>query len=111
MGLELQLELSKLRGLLGNVSCGIRVVENGLQRVGGHQHNSMCLKVVAQLPGRNKYSINKLVRLKVPGLCLMEDFADVVDRLLDGSDPCAWSRVLNLLGFHQHRGGRTTTFY
>jgi hypothetical protein len=48
----------------------------------------MCLKIVAQLPGRNKYSIDKLVRLKVPGLSLMEDFTDVVDWLLDGSDPC-----------------------
>jgi hypothetical protein len=28
--LELQLELSKLRGPLGNVTCGVRVVENGL---------------------------------------------------------------------------------
>jgi hypothetical protein len=39
----------------------------------------VCLKIVAQFSGRNKYSIDKLVRLKVPGLCLMEDFADVVD--------------------------------
>jgi hypothetical protein len=29
-GLELQLELSKLHGPLGNVACGVRVVENGL---------------------------------------------------------------------------------
>ena len=65
---------------------------------------------MAQLPGHNKYSIDKLVRLKVPGLCLMEDLADVVDWLLDGSDPYGWSRVLKLLAFHQHRGGRTTTF-
>jgi hypothetical protein len=69
----------------------------------------VCLKIVAQLPGRNKYSIDKLVRLKVPGLCLMEDFIDIVDWLLDGSDLCGWSRVLKLLAFHQHRGGRTTT--
>jgi hypothetical protein len=27
--LEVQLELSKLRGPLGNVACGVRVVENG----------------------------------------------------------------------------------
>jgi hypothetical protein len=51
----------------------------------------MRLKIVAQLLGRNKYSIEKLVRLKVPGLCLVEDLADVVDRLLDGLDPCGWS--------------------
>jgi hypothetical protein len=65
---------------------------------------------VAQLPGRNKYSIDKLVHLKVPGIRLMEDLADVVDRLLDDSDPYGWSRVLKLLAFRQHRGGQTTTF-
>jgi hypothetical protein len=70
----------------------------------------VCLKIVAQLPGFNKYGIDKLVRLKVPGLRLMEDFADIVDWLLDDSDPYGWSRVLKLLTFHQHRGGRTTTF-
>jgi hypothetical protein len=47
----------------------------------------VCLKIVAQLPGRNKYIIKKLVCLKIPGLCLMEDLADVVDRLLDGFGP------------------------
>jgi hypothetical protein len=70
----------------------------------------VCLKIVAQLPGRNKYNIDKLVRLKVPGLCLVEDLADVVYQLLDGSDPCGWPQVLRLLAFRQHRGGRTTTF-
>jgi hypothetical protein len=47
----------------------------------------MCLEIVAQLPGRNKYNIEKLVCLKVPGLCIMEDLADVVDRPLNSSDP------------------------
>jgi hypothetical protein len=89
--LEVQLELSKLCGPLGDVACGVRVVENGPLREGGHHHNSVCLKIVAQLPGRNKYSIDKLVLLKVPGLCLMEDFANVVDWLLDGLDHCGWS--------------------
>jgi hypothetical protein len=70
----------------------------------------VCLKIVAQFPGRDKYSLDKLVRLKVPDLCLMEDLADVLDRLLDGLDPCGWTRVLRLLAFRQHRGGRTTTF-
>jgi hypothetical protein len=64
----------------------------------------VCLEIVAQLPGRNKYSINKLVRLKIPGLCLMEDLADVVDRLLYGLDPYGWARVLKV------HGGQNTTF-
>jgi hypothetical protein len=42
----------------------------------------MCLKIVAQLSGHNKYSIDKLVHFKVPSLCLMEDFTDVVDWIL-----------------------------
>jgi hypothetical protein len=62
------------------------------------------LEIVVQLPGHNKYNINKLVRLKILGLCFMENLADVVDRPLNGPDPCSWSRVLRL------RGGRTTTF-
>ena len=42
---------------------------------------------MVQFPGRNKYGIDKLMSLNVPGLCLVEDFTDVVDRLLDGPDP------------------------
>jgi hypothetical protein len=57
-----------------------------------------------QLPGRNKHNIEQLVRLKVPGLCLMEDIADVVDQHLYGLDPYGWSRALKV------RGGQTTTF-
>jgi hypothetical protein len=54
---------------------------------------------VAQLPGRNKHSIEKLMCLKVPGLCLVEDLADVVDRLLNGPDPYSRSRALRFLVF------------
>jgi hypothetical protein len=64
----------------------------------------VCLKIVAQLLRRNKHSVDKLVRLKVPGLRLIEDLADVVDRLLYGPDPSGWPRALKV------RGGRTTTF-
>jgi hypothetical protein len=59
----------------------------------------VCLEIVVQLPGRNKYNIEELVRLKVPGLCLMEDLADVVDRPLNGPDPYSRSRVLRFLAF------------
>jgi hypothetical protein len=54
---------------------------------------------VPQFPGRNKHSIEKFVRLKIPGLCLMEDLTDVVDRLLIGSDPYSRSRALRFLAF------------
>ena len=59
----------------------------------------MCLEIMAQLPRRNKHIIEKFVRLKVPGLCLMEDLADVVDRPLNGPDLRSQSRVLRLLAF------------
>ena len=59
----------------------------------------MCLEIVVQLPRRNKHNIEKLMRLKVPGLCLVEDLADVVDRPLNGSDPCSRSRALRFLVF------------
>jgi hypothetical protein len=41
---------------------------------------------MAELPGRNEYSIKELMRLGIPGLRLMQDLADVVDRLLHGLD-------------------------
>ena len=64
----------------------------------------MCLEIVAQLPGHDKHNIEELVRLKIPGLRLMEDLADVVDRLLYGPDPYGWPQALKV------RGGWTTTF-
>jgi hypothetical protein len=42
------------------------------------------------------------VHLKVPGLCLVEDLADVVDRPLNGPEPGSWSRVLRFLAFLCH---------
>jgi hypothetical protein len=38
---------------------------------GGHHHDPVCLEKVAQLPGCNKHSIEKFVRLKVPSLRLV----------------------------------------
>jgi hypothetical protein len=36
------------------------------------------LEIMTQFLGRNKYNINKLMCFKIAGLCLIEDFADVV---------------------------------
>ena len=44
--------------------------------------SEMCIR--DRFPRRNKYGIDKLMRLKIPGLCLVEDFADIVDWPLDG---------------------------
>jgi hypothetical protein len=51
--LEVHQELSELRSPLGDVAYGVRVVEDGPQRKGGHHHNPMCLEIMAQLPGRD----------------------------------------------------------
>ena len=65
------------------------------QRIRGLYDNSVCLKIVAQFSGRNKDGIDKLMRLKIPDLCLVEDFANIVDWLLDG---CSASRPIDANG-------------
>jgi hypothetical protein len=85
-GLEVELKSSKLRSLLGDVSHSVGVVEDGPQGVRGHHHNLVGLEIMVELPERNEYSIMELMHLGIPGLCLMQDLADVVDRLLDGLD-------------------------
>src|SRR6185312_9462326 len=53
--LKVQLKLSQLCCPLGDVARGVGVVQDRSQRVRGRYDNSVCLKVVAQFPGRNKY--------------------------------------------------------
>ena len=97
-GLEVHLELNQFCCPLCDVARGVGVVQDRSQRVRGHYDNSVCLKIVAQFSGRNKYRIDKLMLLKLPGLRLVEDFDDVVDWLLDGPDPS--ERVRFALIFH-----------
>jgi hypothetical protein len=84
--LEVELESSEFNCPLGDVACGVGIVEDGPQWVGGDHHNLMGLKVVAEFRGRNEYSIKELMRLRIPGFCLVKDLTDIVDRLLDGPD-------------------------
>jgi hypothetical protein len=72
-------------------------VEYGSQRIGGHHHTLVSLEIMTELPGRDKYSIKELMRLRIPGLCLMKDLADVVDQLLDSLDFTSetWSFLLS----------------
>jgi hypothetical protein len=84
--LEVELESSELSYPLGDIACGVGMVEDGPQWVGGYHHDLVGLEVVAEFPGRNEYSIKKLMRFRIPSLCLMKDLTDVVDRLLDGPD-------------------------
>jgi hypothetical protein len=52
---------------------------------------------MVELPGCNEYSIKELMRLRIPGLCLMKDLTDVVDWLLDSLDFTSetWSFLLS----------------
>jgi hypothetical protein len=70
-GLEVELKSSKLYSPLGNVARGVRIAEDGPQWIKGHHHNFVGLKIMAELPGRNEYSIKELMRLGIPGLCFM----------------------------------------
>jgi hypothetical protein len=97
-GLEVELKSSKLYSPLGDVARGVRVVEDGPQWVRGHHHNLVGLEIVAELPGCNEYSIMELMRLGIPSLCLVQDLADVVDRLLDGPESVTRTGPFSLSG-------------
>ena len=65
-GMEVELKSSKLCSQLGDVARGVGVAEDGPQWIRGHHHNLVGLKVMAELPGRYKYSIKELMRLRIP---------------------------------------------
>jgi hypothetical protein len=94
--LEVKLESCELSCPLGDIACGVGVVEDGPQRVGGYHHNLVGLKIMTEFPGRNEYGIKKLMRLRIPGLCLVKDLTDIVDRLLDGPDSARWIRPFGI---------------
>jgi hypothetical protein len=85
-GPEVELKTSKFRRPLSDVARGVGIVEDSPQRVRGYNHNLVGLKIMAKLPGCNEYSIKKLMRLRIPGLCFMKDLTDIVDQLLDSLD-------------------------
>jgi hypothetical protein len=86
MGLEVELKSSKLCCPLGDVARVVGIMEYGPQRIGDHHHNLVGLEVMAELPGRNEYSIKELMRLRIPGFCFVKDLADILDRLLNSFD-------------------------
>jgi hypothetical protein len=71
-------------------------VKDGPQRIGGHHHNLVGLKIMTEFPGRNEYSIKELMRFRIPGLCFVKDLTDIVDQLLDGPDSARWTGSFNL---------------
>jgi hypothetical protein len=78
-GLEVELKTSKLCRPLSDIARGVGIVEDSPQRVRGYHHNLVGLEIMVELPGRNEYSIKKLMCLGIPGLCFMKDLTDVVD--------------------------------
>jgi hypothetical protein len=96
VGLEVELESSKLCSPLGDVARGVGIVEDGPQRVRGYHHNLVGLEIMAELPGRNEYSIKEPMRLRIPSLCFMKDLTDVIDRLLDSLDFASETRSFSL---------------
>ena len=61
--LEVELKSSKLCSPLGDVTRGVGVAEDDSQWIRGRHHNLVGLKVMAELPGRNEYSVKELMRL------------------------------------------------
>ena len=52
----------------------------------------ICLKVMVELPGCNKDSVQQLLDLRIPSLRLVLDFANEVDRTLNFIGvPCIFS--------------------
>jgi hypothetical protein len=94
--LEVELESSKLSCPLGDIACGVGVVKDGPQRIGGHHHNLVGLKVMAEFPRRNEYGIKKLMLFRIPGLCLVKDLTDVVNWFLNGPDSARRTRSFSL---------------
>jgi hypothetical protein len=84
--LEVKLESSELSCPLGDVARGVGIVEDGPQWIGSHHHNLVGLEVVTEFRGRNENGIKELMRLRIPGLCLVKDLTDILDRFLDGPD-------------------------
>jgi hypothetical protein len=69
--LEVELKSAKLCSPLGNVARGVGVAEDGPQWIRGHHHNFVGLEIMAELPGRDEYSIKELMRLGILGLCFI----------------------------------------
>ena len=66
-----------------DVAIGFLIMEDVAQWILSNHCYLICLKVMAELPGYNKDSVQQLLDLRIPSLRLVQDFIDEVDRALN----------------------------
>ena len=66
-----------------DAAIGFLITEDVAQRILSNHCYLICLKVMVELPGRNKDSIQQLLDLRIPSLRLIQDFAGEVDMALN----------------------------
>ena len=66
-----------------DAAIGFLIMEDVAQRILSNHCYLIRLKVMAELPGRNKDSVKQFLDLRIPNLRLIQDFADEVDRALN----------------------------
>ena len=65
------------------MAIGFLIMEDVAQRILSNHCYLICLKVMAELPGRNKDSVQQLLDLRIPSLRIIQYFTDEVDRALN----------------------------
>ena len=66
-----------------DAAIGFLIIEDVAQRILSNHCYLICLKVMTELPRRNKDSVQQLLDLRIPSLRLVQDFVDEVDRALN----------------------------
>jgi len=61
-----------------DAAIGFLITEDVAQQILSNNCYMICLKVMAELPGRNKDSVQQLLDLWISSLRLVQDFADEV---------------------------------
>ena len=73
----------KLYRPFNDVAIGFLIMKDVTQQILSNHCYLICLKVMAELPGRNKDNVQQLLDLRIPSLRLVQDFIDEVDRALN----------------------------
>ena len=66
-----------------DAAIGFLIMEDVAQRILSNHCYLIRLKVMAELPGRNKDSVQQFLDLRIPSLRLIQDFTDEVYRALN----------------------------
>lgn len=81
--MELHIKFVKLKNPLGYSPQGIRLMEDRLHGLVSEEDDAVGLKVQLKLLNKDDKSEDELFQSCVSGLNIMEDLANVIDRLLD----------------------------